>query len=240
MDFDRQKTLEDYKRKGFAERSGYGKKPALLIVDFINGFTDPSSPLGGDFSSQLEVTNQLLPVFRLNRLPVVYTTISYEPDFRDAGLFIKKVPSLAVLVKGSPLCEVDRRIQPQSTDKIVNKKYASSFFGTDLDGYLKGLGVDTIIMTGCTTSGCIRASAIDSLQYGFHTVVVREGVGDRAEGPHEANLFDIDAKYGDVVSLTETLQYLQSVTGAGELAGELSGEFSAAARRDFQSWWAQE
>lgn len=236
MDFDRQKTLDDYKRKGFAERSGYGKKPALLIVDFINGFTDPASPLGGDFSSQLEVTNQLLPVFRLNRLPVVYTTISYEPDFRDAGLFIKKVPSLAVLVKGSPMCDVDGRIRPQPSDKIVNKKFASSFFGTDLAGYLKGLGVDTIVMTGCTTSGCIRASAIDSLQYGFHTVVVREGVGDRAEGPHEANLFDIDAKYGDVVSLQETLQYLQSVTGAGELAGE----FSAAARRDFQSWWAQE
>ena len=231
MDYDQQKTLDDYKAKGFAERSGYGRKPALLIVDFIKGFTDPASPLGGDFSSQLEVTNKLLSVFRLNRLPVVYTTISYERDFRDAGLFIKKVPSLAVLVKGSPMCDVDERIRPQSADKIINKKFASSFFGTDLAGYLKGLGVDTIVMTGCTTSGCVRASAVDSLQYGFHTVVVREGVGDRAEGPHEANLFDIDAKYGDVVSLPQTLKYLQSITGAVEMA--------TAARQDFQSWWTR-
>ena len=131
---------------------------------------------------------------------VVYTTIAYEPDFRDAGLFIKKVPSLSILLKGSPMVEVDRRIAPLPGERVVEKKFASSFFGTDLAGYLKGLGVDTVIMTGCTTSGCVRASAIDSLQYGFLTVVVREGVGDRPEGTHEANLLDIDAKYGDVVS----------------------------------------
>jgi nicotinamidase-related amidase len=224
-------TLQDYKRKGFADRVGYGKKPVLLIVDFINGFTDPASPLGGDVSSQLAVTNQLLAVFRAQGLPVAYTVIEYDPDFLDAGLFIKKVPSLRLLGKGSQASQVDDRIRPQPGELIVSKKFASAFFGTGLDASLKGLGVDTIVMTGCTTSGCVRASAIDGLQYGYHTIVVREGVGDRAQGPHEANLFDIDAKYGDVVSLQETLGYLRTVSGDGSLADK--------AHRDFDRWWNQ-
>jgi nicotinamidase-related amidase len=224
-----QDTLEDYQSKGFADRSGYGRRPALLIVDFINGFTDPTSPLGGDFSGQLAVTNQLLAEFRRLSLPIVYTVIEYQPDFSDAGIFIKKVPSLSVLVKGSPLCQVDDRIAPQAGDYIVSKKFASSFFGTNLDTYLRSQGVDTVIMTGCTTSGCIRASAIDSLQYGYYTVVVREGVGDRAAGPHEANLFDIDAKYGDVVSIGEVLDHMRGGGDAGSLADQAS--------EDFSRWW---
>ncbi len=225
-----QGAIEDYQRKGFAERSGYGKSPVLLIVDFINGFTDPSSPLGGDFSSQLAVTNQLLAVCRRYGLPVVFTTIAYEPPhFRDAGLFIKKVPSLAILEKGSHMSEVDERIKPLPGELVVEKKFASSFFGTQLEPYLRSIRVDTVVMTGCTTSGCVRASAIDSLQHGFHTVVVREGVGDRPEGTHEANLLDIDAKYGDVVSSFDALQYLQTVT-AREGA-------EAQASKDFQRWW---
>jgi nicotinamidase-related amidase len=224
-----QDTLEDYQSKGFADRSGYGRRPALLIVDFINGFTDPTSPLGGDFSGQLAVTNQLLAEFRQAMLPIIYTVIEYQPDFSDAGIFIKKVPSLSVLVKGSSLCEVDDRIAPQAGDYIISKKFASSFFGTNLDTYLRSNGVDTVIMTGCTTSGCIRASAVDSLQYGYYTVVVREGVGDRAQGPHEANLFDIDAKYGDVVSIGEALDYMRGRTGAENLADQ--------ATEDFSRWW---
>lgn len=212
------RTLEDYQNKGFAARSGYGDHPALLIVDFIYAFTDPSTPLGGEFSTQLVVTQQLLSVFRRAGFPVVYTTIAYEPHYRDAGLFIKKVPSLSILVKGSNLVEVDDRIAPQAGEHIVEKKFASAFFGTALDQYLKGLGVDTVVMTGCTTSGCIRASVIDSMQYGFHTVVVREGVGDRADGPHEANLFDIDAKYADVVNVDDVLEHLhESVKSRAKL-----------------------
>lgn len=225
-----QETFEDYQRKGFGERSGYGVKPALLVVDFINGFTDPSSPLGGDFSGQLAVTNQLLVPFRRAGLPIVFTVIGYEPDMRDAGLFAKKVPSLAILQKGSKASEVDDRISPQTGEYVMDKKYASAFFGTDLDAYLKAQGVDTIIMTGCTTSGCIRASAIDSLQNCYHTVVVREGVGDRADGPHEANLFDIDAKYGDVVSVQHALAYLDGLAAGG---------MAAKAADDFQNWWQE-
>jgi maleamate amidohydrolase len=222
-------TRADYERKGFAGRSGYGRNPVLLVIDFINGFTDPTTPLGGDFSSELDATRQLQDAFRRAGLPIAYTTIAYAPDLRDGGIFVKKVPSLAILQKGSPLVEVDERIRPLPGERIVEKKYASAFFGTDLDLDLRSLGVDTVIMTGCTTSGCIRASAIDSLQYGYHTIVVREAVGDRAAGPHEANLFDIDAKYADVVPLADALGYLKSFAARDD--------FAARAQEDFARWW---
>jgi nicotinamidase-related amidase len=222
-------TRQDYERKGFAGRSGYGKSPALLVVDFINGFTDPKSPLGGDFASELNATRQLQEAFRRAGLPIVYTTTAYAPDLRDGGHFVKKVPSLAILQHGSPLIEIDARLAPQPGERIIEKKYASAFFGTDLDGHLRALGADTVILAGCTTSGCIRASAIDSLQYAYHTIVVRDAVGDRAPGPHEANLFDIDAKYADVVSLWDALDYLRALAG---------GEgFAAQAHDAFDRWW---
>ncbi len=223
------KTLQEYREKGFAARSGYGKRPALLVVDFIVGFTDPSSPLGGDFSRELAATGQLLEAFRAASLPIVYTTIEYDRDFRDAGVFIKKVPSLSILLRGSPMCAVDERIKPGHADYLVSKKYASSFFGTNLDTYFKTQGVDTVVIAGCTTSGCVRASAVDSLQYGYLTIVVREAVGDRAQGPHEANLFDIDAKYGDVVSICEALDYIKSLKADG-VANSPESE-------DFRRWW---
>jgi nicotinamidase-related amidase len=222
-------TRADYERKGFAARSGYGRTPALLIVDFIKGFTDPKSPLGGDFAWELNATRQLQEAFRRGKLPIVYTTIAYAEDMHDAGVFVKKVPSLAILQRGSPLTEIDPRIEPRPGEKIIEKKYASSFFGTNLDMELRLLGVDTVILAGCTTCGCIRASAIDSLQYGYHTIVVREAVGDRAAGPHEANLFDIDAKYGDVVDLADALDYLRSFAG--------TADFAARAESDFDRWW---
>src|SRR6476619_3830423 len=218
-------TRADYERKGFAGRSGYGKSPVLLVVDFINGFTDPSTPLGGNFAWEIKATRQLQEAFRRGKLPIIYTTIAYAPDLRDGGIFVKKVPSLAILQRGSPLVEVDQRIRPAPGERVIEKKYASSFFGTDLDLHLRSHGVDTVIMAGCTTSGCIRASAIDSLQYGYHTIVVREAVGDRAPGPHEANLFDIDAKYADVVPLAEALDYLASFTGSVDFAAKAQDDF---------------
>jgi nicotinamidase-related amidase len=222
-------TRLDYERKGFAGRSGYGKNPLLLVVDFINGFTDPKSPLGGNFASELNATRQLQEAFRRAGLPIAYTTIGYAPDLRDGGLFVKKVPSLAILQRGSPLTQQDARLAPRPAERIFEKQYASAFFGTDLNSHLCALGIDTVVMAGCTTSGCIRASAIDSLQNGYHTIVVREAVGDRAAGPHEANLFDIDAKYADVVSLWDALDYLRSVA-----AGE---GFAARAHDAFDRWW---
>lgn len=229
MDDWRQETRADYRRKGLGDRMGYGHRPVLLVVDFINGFTDPATPLGGDFSAEIAVTNRLLDAFRGDGLPVVYTTIAYEPDLRDAGMWVKKVPSLAILTRGSVMVEIDDRIQPAYGERVVGKKFASAFFGTELDDHLKGLGVDTVIMVGCTTSGCIRSSAIDTIQSGYFSIVVGDAVGDRAPGPHESNLFDIDAKYGDVVSSGDVLDYLRSLRAAGGLA--------ATARADFRGWW---
>jgi len=222
-------TRADYERKGFAARSGYGRSPALVVVDFINGFTDPTTPLGGDFAWEINATRALQEAFRRGKLPIMYTTVAYAEDLHDAGIFIKKVPSLAILQKGSPLIEVDKRIEPMPGEKVLEKKFASAFFGTSLDIDLRLLGVDTVILAGCTTSGCIRASAIDSMQYGYRTIVVREAVGDRAAGPHEANLFDIDAKYGDVVELADALDYLRSFAEGVDLA--------ARAQQDFDAWW---
>jgi maleamate amidohydrolase len=132
------------------------------------------------------------------------------------------------LRKGSPNCAVDERIKPLPGEYVVSKNYASSFFGTDLDSYLRARGVDTVVIVGATTSGCVRASAVDSLQYAYHTIVVSDGVGDRAQGPHEANLFDIDAKYGDVIAGAQVLDYMRGLMGSG---------FSDAARDDFETWW---
>jgi maleamate amidohydrolase len=224
-------TRADYEQKGFAARSGYGRSPAFLIVDFINGFTDPKTPLGGDFAWEINATRQLLEAFRRGGLPIFYTTTAYRKDLRDGGVFVKKVPSLAILQQGSPLVEVDPRIEPLPGEKVIEKKYASAFFGTDLDAELRKLGADTVVMAGCTTSGCIRASVIDSLQHGYHTIVVREAVGDRAAGPHEANLFDMDAKYADVVYLTDVLVYLRQFA-------DKSG-FAAKAEEDFERFWPQ-
>ena len=222
-------TSAEYERKGFSARSGYGARPALLIVDFINGFTDPGTGLGGDYGAELAVTARLLAEFRARALPVFFTTVAYEPHLRDAGQFVAKVPALSILVKGSDWVKVDERIRPRPSEQVVLKKYASAFFDTGLEMDLQGLGVDTVVIVGCTTSGCIRASAIDSMQHGFRTVVVRDAVGDRAETPHEVNLFDIDAKYGDVVSSGEVLGYLR---GLGERGG-----LGATADDEFQRWW---
>ena len=222
-------TGAEYERKGFSARSGYGTRPALLIVDFIQGFTDPGTGLGGDYGAELAVTAKLLGEFRSRALPIFFTTVAYEPHLRDAGQFVAKVPALSILIRGSDWVKVDDRIRPRPSEPVVSKKYASAFFDTRLDMELRGLGVDTVVMAGCTTSGCIRASAVDAMQHGFRTVVVRDAVGDRAQTPHEVNLFDIDAKYGDVVSSGEVLGYLR---GLGERGG-----LGATADDEFRRWW---
>ena len=225
----RSDTGDEYLQKGFSARSGYGSSPAFLVVDFINGFTDPGTGLGGDYSAELEVTGRVLAEFRSRGLPVLFTTVAYEPHLRDAGIFVEKVPALGILIRGSEWVRVDERIHPRSSERVIEKKYASAFFDTRLDMDLRGLGVDTVIMAGCTTSGCIRASAIDSMQHGFRTVVIQDAVGDRAKEPHEVNLFDIDAKYGDVVPSGDVFRYLRGLGERGGLGGS--------ANEAFLRWW---
>jgi maleamate amidohydrolase len=201
---------EMYKSRGFANRIGFGSRPALLIVDFINAFTDPSCPLGSDLDAEITETRKLLDAVRERGLPVHFTTTAYEEGYASAGIFIKKVPSLSYLKQGSSLVEIDARLEPASGETVWEKKYASAFFGTALAAALTARGIDTLLIVGCTTSGCVRASAVDSMQHGFRTIIVRECVGDRSTAAHEANLNDLDAKYADVVSLDEAIEYLKN------------------------------
>jgi maleamate amidohydrolase len=189
-----------------------GQRPAVLVVDFCRGFTDASCSVGSDLSSQVESTRRLLDLARTRGLPVVFTTIAYEPHLKDGGVWLQKMPGLGELVVGTRWVEIDLRLGRRMDELVVVKKGASAFFGTNLAAILVAQRVDTVVLCGATTSGCIRATAIDLCQYGFPTLVPRECVGDRAEAPHEANLFDIDAKYADVVSLEQALEYLRGVS----------------------------
>lgn len=201
-------VLEGYRRKGFAGRVGFGRRPAVLVVDFIVGFTDLDSPLASELGPELEATRRLLEAARSCSVPVFFTTTAYQPDLVDAGLFISKVPSLRLLVRGSRWVAVDPRLEPRPDEPVIEKCYASAFFGTHLASTLTAAGVDTLVVAGCTTSGCVRATVVDALQHGFRAIVPRQCVGDRAEAQHEANLVDIDGKYGDVVELDEVLARL--------------------------------
>jgi nicotinamidase-related amidase len=191
-----------------------GRRPAVLVIDFSCGFTDPECALGSELTPQVDSTRRLLDAARAKGLPVVFTTIGFEPNGKDGGLWLQKVPTLAALELGGRWVEIDPRLEPRDDETVIVKKGASGFFGTNLVSVLVTQGVDTVILCGATTSGCIRATAIDLLQYGWPTIVPRECVGDRAQAPHDANLFDIQAKYADVVSLEDALGYLESVPSA--------------------------
>lgn len=193
-------TEVQYDEREFGETVGMGERPALVVIDLINAFTDPDSKLGSDVDDVLEQTARLLEAFRECDLPRYFTTVAFEESYGDAGVFIEKVPALEELRLGTDRVEVDDRIAPIDGERVVLKKYASAFFGTDLQSELTTNRVDTLVIVGVTTSGCVRATAVDSLQHGYRTIVPADAVGDRAEGPHRANLFDIDAKYGDVVT----------------------------------------
>jgi maleamate amidohydrolase len=195
----------------FDGRLGFGKRPALLIVDFINAYVTEGAPLfAPDVVTAVDETIPLLSLAREKQIPVLYTKVLYNKNFRDGGIFIQKVPVLKTMVEGEPLAEIVLQLTPVDSDIIIVKQYASAFFGTSLAATLTSLGVDTILLTGCSTSGCIRASAVDGMQYGFRVIVPRECVADRHPGPHEANLFDINSKYGDVMGKSEVMEYLKN------------------------------
>jgi maleamate amidohydrolase len=202
-----------YAKAGLGQAVTLGERPAVLVIDFSCGFTDPGCPLGSDLTPQVEATRRLLDSARERRLPVVFTTIAFEPSLKDGGLWMQKVPALGVLQLGGAWAAIDPRLDPRDDETVIVKKGASGFFGTNLASVLVTQGVDTVILCGATTSGCVRATAIDLLQYGWPTIVPRECVGDRAQAPHDANLFDIQAKYADVVSVDDALGYLEGVPG---------------------------
>jgi len=188
-----------------------GESPGVLVVDFSCGFTDPECALGSELSAEVEATRRLLDAARAKGLPVIFTTIGFEPSLKDGGLWLEKAPALGDLQVGGRWVEIDPRLERREDETIVLKKGASAFFGTNLAAILVSQGIDSVVLCGATTSGCVRATAVDLLQYGFPTLVPRECVGDRAQAPHEANLFDIQAKYADVVSLEDALGYVEGV-----------------------------
>ena len=200
---------------GFHGRAGFGQRPALVIVDVNVGFTDPASPLVCDLEDVVLAIQQLLGETRKAGFPVVFTTVSYsEGDKVAARAFIDKIPALLTLEAGSRWVEIDPRIAPLPGEPVLNKLFASAFFGTPLAALLTAAGCDSVIVTGASTSGCVRATVVDALQHGFRPVVPREAVGDRNPDAHAANLYDMDTKYADVVSLAEVLEHLEEVGAA--------------------------
>ena len=204
-------TREVYERARLGQSVTLGSRPAVLVVDFSRGFTDPECTMGSDLTDEVEATTRVLAAAREKGLPIIFTTIGFESNLKDGSLWLQKAPGLAELQVGGKWVEIDPRLERQEDEVVILKKGASAFFGTNLPSILVSQNVDTIVLCGATTSGCIRATAVDLLQYGYPTLVPRECVGDRAKGPHEANLVDIQAKYADVVTVEDALSYLESV-----------------------------
>jgi nicotinamidase-related amidase len=204
-----------YERAGFGASVRRGERPAIVVVDLTNGFTDPAAPTGADLSDVVVATAELIEAGRPAGVPVVFTTIAYtsaEAD-GDAITWLTKATGMRALREGSRAVEIDDRLPVDPRDHLITKKGASAFFGTGLAALLTGLRADTVLVCGATTSGCVRATAVDAVQSGFSVLVPRQCVGDRALGPHEANLFDIQAKYGDVIELADALDYLRVRAG---------------------------
>ncbi len=189
------------------EAQGLGQSPALLIVDVIKGFTDPDCPLGSEAASVVEANRQLMEVFHSQNRPVYLTTVVYDSD-EQASVFRARVPALNVLSRGAHWCDIDPRLPLSASDTIIEKTHASAFHGTELAELLRREGIDSLVVTGLTTSGCVRASAVDGLQHNFKCVIPEEATGDRDPSAHQANLYDLNAKYVDVLPLDKVLTLL--------------------------------
>lgn len=188
----------------------FGKSPALVIVDMVRAYFDPQSPLYLGGEDVMASNKRLLAAARAAGVPVVFTNVEYVPSGADGGVFYRKVPALSVFQQGSPLGEFLPDLAPQAGEVVITKRYASAFFATHLASTLTALGVDTVLITGVSTSGCVRATALDACQSGFLPFVVRQACGDRHPAPHEANLFDLQAKYAEVIDEDAAIAHLSA------------------------------
>lgn len=208
-------SAEDNYKNVWGTKVGFGDKPALLVIDFLKGYTTEGSPLYAP--GVVDAVRESIPLIAAARehgIPVIHTTVRYHPEtFNDGGMWVKKAPVLECLVEGNELANFHDDVLPLDSETIITKQYASAFFGTSLIATLNAMNIDTVLMAGCTTSGCIRATAVDTVQYGFRPIVIEDCVGDRHEDPHNANLFDIGNKYGDVVTRQEVIDYLEKLNG---------------------------
>jgi len=202
---------EDYRQAGFGAQLGFGSRPALLVVDFAKAYLDEASPLYAGVDETLASASRVLTGARRAGILRIFTRVVFHRGPVDGCVFYRKVPALRVFDAGSPLAAIADELSPTADELVVDKQGPSAFFGTPLASILVAAGVDTVIVTGLTTSGCVRATAVDAMQHGFVPVVVEEAVGDRDERPHRANLFDLDAKYADVVSEADVLAHLSGL-----------------------------
>jgi maleamate amidohydrolase len=198
----------NYARGGFGQSLAWGSRPALVMVDLIRAYFEPGAAFYMGSDACLHAAARVLAAARAAAIPVLYTRVEYDKDGVNGGLFVRKIPALRHLVPGGPLGEIMPQIAPGEHEVVIVKQYASAFFGTTLAATLNALGVDTVIITGVSTSGCVRATAVDALQHGFVPLVVRQAVGDRDPGPHESALFDLQAKYAEVVDEDSVVSWL--------------------------------
>ena len=210
-EFERLRSV--YAEQGMTKTVGFGERPAVVSVDLVKGFTDPRAPMGlQSFGDVVAPSRRVLDAARVAGAMVVLVGSAYDPEFREAGAWERKVTH-AGLVHGSDGLAFDDGLGQVPDDDVVYKRYPSSFFGTDLQSRLVSRGIDTVIVTGAATSGCVRATAVDAVQYGFRVAVVEDAVGDRERLPHLASLFDMETKYADVVSSDAVIEYLQGLAG---------------------------
>lgn len=198
-------------RKAYDNRVGFGSRPALLLIDFCQAYFEPGNALYSEVDDAIASALRVRAAARAAGVPVILTNVVYHPSGIDGGRFFEKAMPLKNFVKGSAMGAWGPGLEPFEDELVISKQYPSAFFGTSLASTLTAAGIDSVILTGLTTSGCIRASCIDSMSYGFRTAVVAEACGDRHAAPHEANLFDMNAKYADVVSEAETIAFLQGL-----------------------------
>ncbi|MGI4838187.1 MAG: isochorismatase family protein [Janthinobacterium lividum] len=198
----------DYARAGFGGRLSVGAKPALLVIDVVMAYLEPASPLYAGVEAALAANERLVQAARAAGIPVIFTNVVYQHGGLDGGQFFRKVPALKAFEAGSAMGAFAPSLQPLASELVVSKQYPSAFFGTSLASTLHAAGIDTLLMGGFSTSGCVRASALDALQHGFAPFVVREACGDRDPAPHEANLFDMQAKMAEVIDEARALELL--------------------------------
>jgi len=201
----------NYALAGYHVQQSWGQRPALLLIDFAQAYFDERQPLYGGEGCQLALDNaiRLVPVARAAKIPVVFTEVLYRPDAVDGGAFFHKAgKALTCFERGRRSQQLADGLSLESNDIMITKQYPSAFFGTSLASTLHWLRVDTVLLAGVTTSGCVRASCVDSMSHGFITAVVSDAVGDRAQGPHEANLYDMSAKYADLCTTDEAIEWL--------------------------------
>ncbi|WP_407525909.1 isochorismatase family protein [Methylobacterium oryzisoli] len=196
------------RERGFGRRVGPGRRPALLVVDLTRAFTAPETSLGADMAPAIDETNRLLDAAHAAGIPVHLSTIAYDDPSTQSGVWRDKITGLDALILGSEGVDQDPRLRRAPSDRILVKRFASCFFGTTLADDLRAGGVDTLIIAGCTTSGCVRASAVDACSHGFRTIVAREATADRLQDAHAQSLIDIDLKYGDVMPVDDIVAYL--------------------------------